>query len=232
MTTSATLTENNSVELGYSQADFLASHSVSPGSAEARAMTVRSGLKCSALLMRPNPAGCLVKTCLESSHWNSTVCLLTWKVSATPRGRLLFQLAPQMPDTEEIEFGLWATMTANDAKGSAYQYSRGDHSKPVLKLTGQARLWPSPTASTGGPEPKGKTGRKLATVVKMFPTPTAQDAKNNGAPAQMVRNTKPLNAEIGGSLNPQFVEWLMGYPIGWTDLKDSATPSSRKSRRN
>ena len=23
-----------------------------------------------------------------------------------------------------------------------------------------------------------------------------------------------------GSLNPQWVEWLMGYPIGWTDLKD------------
>ena len=54
---------------------------------------------------------------------------------------------------------------------------------------------------------------------KMWPTPTAQDAKNNGGPSQHNRNTKPLNAEVGGSLNPQWVEWLMGYPSGWTDLK-------------
>ena len=53
----------------------------------------------------------------------------------------------------------------------------------------------------------------------LWPTPTAQDSKNNGAPSQMVRNTKPLNAEVGGSLNPIWVEWLMGWPIAWTDLK-------------
>jgi hypothetical protein len=23
-----------------------------------------------------------------------------------------------------------------------------------------------------------------------------------------------------GQLNPMWVEWLMGYPMGWTDLKD------------
>jgi len=28
----------------------------------------------------------------------------------------------------------------------------------------------------------------------------------------------------GGQLNPMWVEWLMGFPIGWTDLKDSETP--------
>ena len=35
--------------------------------------------------------------------------------------------------------------------------------------------------------------------------------------------------EIGGPLNPQWVEWLMGYPVGWTDCAVSETPSSRKS---
>lgn len=73
----------------------------------------------------------------------------------------------------------WPTATANDATGSAYQYSRGDHSKPVLKLTGAARL---------------------------------VDGQH-------------------GSLNPEWVEWLMGYPPGHTACEDSETPSSRKSRR-
>jgi hypothetical protein len=32
-----------------------------------------------------------------------------------------------------------------------------------------------------------------------------------------------------GSLNPTWVEWLMGFPEKWTDLKHSEMPSSRKS---
>ena len=38
-----------------------------------------------------------------------------------------------------------------------------------------------------------------------------------------------LENEKSGDLNPEFVEWLMGYPTGWTDLKDSGTQSSLKS---
>lgn len=34
---------------------------------------------------------------------------------------------------------------------------------------------------------------------------------------------------IIGRLNPAWIEWLMGYPIGWTELKPSETPSSRNS---
>ena len=32
-------------------------------------------------------------------------------------------------------------------------------------------------------------------------------------------------------LNPRWVEWLMGFPLGWTALKGSAMPVSRKSSR-
>lgn len=44
------------------------------------------------------------------------------------------------------------------------------------------------------------------------------DAANNGGASQLQRNTPPLNAVAGGALNPPWVEWLMGWPIGWTDL--------------
>ena len=55
------------------------------------------------------------------------------------------------------------------------------------------------------------------------PTPTVQDSKNNGGPSQHKRKTKPLNAAIGGKLNPTWVEWLMGWPIGHTDCEPLET---------
>ena len=33
------------------------------------------------------------------------------------------------------------------------------------------------------------------------------------------RKTGYLSETISGSLNPAWVEWLMGFPPGWTDLK-------------
>ena len=36
--------------------------------------------------------------------------------------------------------------------------------------------------------------------------------------------------QIGGVPQPEFVEALLGFPIGWTDLDPSATPSSLKSQ--
>jgi hypothetical protein len=61
----------------------------------------------------------------------------------------------------------------------------------------------------------------LAVAARKWPTPTTQDAKNNGAPSQLERNTAPLNAQVGGALNPTWVEWLMGWPLGWTDCDAS-----------
>jgi hypothetical protein len=48
-------------------------------------------------------------------------------------------------------------------------------------------------------------------------TPTAQDAKNNGGPSQQERES--LNSQLAGAINPDWEEWLMGYPVGWTDLR-------------
>ena len=33
----------------------------------------------------------------------------------------------------------------------------------------------------------------------------------------------PNGQQDGGSLNPDWVEWLIGWPIGWTDLKPLET---------
>jgi hypothetical protein len=29
---------------------------------------------------------------------------------------------------------------------------------------------------------------------------------------------KALSTILGGTPNPEFLEWLMGFPLGWTDV--------------
>lgn len=72
---------------------------------------------------------------------------------------------------------------------------------------------------------------ELATLVRritgiesgLWPTPTSHNAKECNAPSESNRNTPTLAAQVGGTLNPPWVEWLMGWPIGWTDLEPLAT---------
>jgi DNA (cytosine-5)-methyltransferase 1 len=52
-----------------------------------------------------------------------------------------------------------------------------------------------------------------------WPTPTAHNAKEGNYPAERTRKTPTLASLVGGKLNPTWVEWLMGWPLGWTDLK-------------
>jgi len=46
---------------------------------------------------------------------------------------------------------------------------------------------------------------------KVWPTPTAQDSTGD--------SSTPRSA-VSGCLNPTWVEWLMGFPLEWTVLKD------------
>ena len=73
-----------------------------------------------------------------------------------------------------------------------------------------------------------------------FATPTARlgrrpnhsegDAERWNNPERSRELSDQLAAlGISGQLNPTWVEWLMGFPTGWTDCAASATPSSPKS---
>lgn len=49
-------------------------------------------------------------------------------------------------------------------------------------------------------------------------TPTTRDWRSGKASeATHARNAHPLSEQAGGLLNPTWVEWLMGWPIDWTD---------------
>ena len=70
---------------------------------------------------------------------------------------------------------------------------------------GLSQKWPTPDASCGqrGTQPNWTPKRKSGHH--------AQYTIN-----QAVRDMEQSN---GGKLNPMWVEWLMGWPMGWTDLK-------------
>jgi len=94
------------------------------------------------------------------------------------------------------------------------------------------RSFPTPTATErSGINPKtGKGGGLSRAVKENWPTPCAREARNG----YQVRTSKSGNCsqrglttiavdESGGpekstKLNPRWVEWLMGWPIGWTDI--------------
>nr|WP_316176193.1 hypothetical protein [Bradyrhizobium sp. SZCCHNRI1073] len=132
------------------------------------------------------------------------------------------------------------TPRANDAE------KRGnfDTANPRNGLPAFAKMWPTPHANCGtgaGQSPNKAGGLNLQTAVQRWPTPTATMFKGsspaaltrkNGADRSNDRLDHAVMASDGGQLNPTWVEWLMGFPLGWTDLGRLATRSSRKSRKS
>jgi hypothetical protein len=67
----------------------------------------------------------------------------------------------------------------------------------------------------------------------MWPTPKTNDYKGHSNNVEYHKRRAQKNIDLcsavgaqennNGQLNPEWVEWLMGYPSGWTDLKDSET---------
>jgi hypothetical protein len=85
-----------------------------------------------------------------------------------------------------------------------------------------AMKWPTPTASNDKtPQPdrveKGKNGNYILRK-------KAKPHMTYGARLQdAVVYEENQHKQISGQLNPTWVEWLMGYPTGWTDLSNSET---------
>jgi hypothetical protein len=118
--------------------------------------------------------------------------------------------------------------------------TRPGRSKPanLRDQISNMELWPTPRscsslAATLTPKLAAHKYPNLETIVArtMWPTLTAHNAKEGGYPAEHTRNTPTLAAKAGGKLNPTWVEWLMGWPIEWSVLKQSGTVKSPSKRR-
>jgi hypothetical protein len=108
---------------------------------------------------------------------------------------------------------------------------------PMLELSTNgtdSSSWPTPRGSEAGADfaklERSGTGLSLPTAVRLFPTPSANEdvaGLPTGKMQRMLGNHPDIRGSGSGTLNPRWVEWLMGFPDGHTALEDSETLSSR-----
>jgi hypothetical protein len=177
----------------------------------------------------------------------STKYSLIWKARGIRLKHLLFQLAPLERPTAATGFGLLPTpATMDTGENQSVEDFRARQARLKEKNKGRtgngcgpgismalkiAGLLPTPQSrdfrSVTGRELEQRENalQNLNVFVGMLPTPTARDHKSEKAsPETMERNARPLSetfgAKTGWKLQPAFVEYMMGYPEGWTELND------------
>lgn len=189
----------------------------------------------------------------DTSSWKTHRCLWDEDLSACSltlpkwglmrNGVLLERMTLALP-TAANDAGLWPTPKANDAE------KRGnfDVTNPRNGLPAAAKAWPTPTASLGtkGGRITPRKSREGGTLIEAmsarqnWPTPVCSMSKGSspnaltrkdGQDRSNDRLDHAVMASDGGQLNPTWVEWLMGWPLGWTDLKPLATDRCRNAQR-
>jgi hypothetical protein len=173
--------------------------------------------------------------CLASSVWASTKRYLTWKPLVTPQGRLVFQLWPWVPTTSATEFGYMVLPPPRDGgeeRAETVIARKGRKAAAKHHLTAALGLLPTPVSSRLDGKSSEDYSPTLEEALKLIPTPTEQDGDNSTLPpSQLDRGSvvgwlmRQQPIPPGGRLNPNFVEFLMGYPQDWTKVEDNDSSS-------
>lgn len=185
----------------------------------------------------------------------------TWPQSGMTRNGQLYPLLMWEHRTSENESGLWPTPTAMDAqiKSSTPRPSRVATNRQTDYLARMVH-WSTPdTKGFTGEGAIAKLAHTLSSLAelrgmtyrgnenyrkKYWPTANSRDWKDTPGMTKTRKDGKSRKDQLArrvyceeeiiekiGTLNPTWVEWLMGFPLGWTELKDLAMPRSRKSRK-
>lgn len=134
--------------------------------------------------------------------------------SATTFGGTVYLLPPSERPTFESGSLLWPTPTAQDDNKSPAAHLAmkkrmgGGRTKPtslqVMAKGVEMGLWPTPTASDWKGSRKFESLREWGSRGTNLPEAVQRERGSGARP---------------GMLNPEWVEWLMGFPPRWTDCE-------------
>ena len=112
----------------------------------------------------------------------------------------------------------------------------------------ESGLWPTPIASTTGTSQNTldmamdgtahMTLDRAVLIRQMWPTPRTPSVSgggiglDGGSGSRSMMNDEDKKRMTGGQLNPTWVEWLMGWPLGWTALKPLAMGKYQQWQRS
>jgi hypothetical protein len=108
--------------------------------------------------------------------------------------------------------GNWPTPTVSDIYTANLKSSQQkDGSMHSVTLPQAVKMWPTPTTANW----------MTSTTVE-----STREHMNNGEKysSRIMQAVALEEPTATGHLNPMWVEWLMGFPLEWTDLKDLETP--------
>lgn len=209
-----------------SQVDSHASRSPMQAKGGEKVIIAICGQRCLRSFGYSSPPGSSLKMFTESlvlsRAWSSSRSALTWKRKATRFGRSLFQLVPSTFPTEGIGCGLSPTPQASDWVEGAR--TRED-SRQVCIGRELNRMLPTPESKNIiGYQVSG--GKRYPRLGEILPSPQARDWKGKSIKRDRVPDSIENHGNSTGSklrLQPAFVEWMMGYPKGWTKFRKRST---------
>ena len=99
---------------------------------------------------------------------------------------------------------------------------------PLVRLTDEtgSGYWPTPMAHEGGTGPVSLTGAVSGRFHMTLDRAVELDRLHQDSDQEAM--TFETYRNDGGKLNPNWIEWLMGYPTGWTEIEDWGTRLFRK----
>ena len=122
----------------------------------------------------------------------------------------------------------WPTVRTSSANGASSKEVEAGNPKQRLEV--MIANWPTPRAQEPGSTSENY-GKGLKNTAENWATPQARDWKDtananvptNSILGRQAPRTMKDGVEFQMTLNPHFTEWLMGWPIGWTEFELAET---------